>query len=68
MKDMLRNGSGYIDLTAYHGTKNVIRAEIEMERDVNRLIGIIKETAELAGFHIENRIVIRHVASGRIYK
>lgn len=32
MSDPRRNEEGYLDLTAYHGTKNIIQEENEAER------------------------------------
>jgi hypothetical protein len=59
------NGSHYIDPTAYDAIKK-IEAD-EMDR-FNKLLAIIKGTCEIAGFKIENRIVLRDEKTGRVWK
>lgn len=63
--DLRRNGSGYYDPTAYAAIKNI---ETKEEEDFHRLLGTIFYICELAGFHIENRIVLKDLRSGRVWK
>lgn len=48
------NGSGCKDLTAYEAIRNV-----ENENRLNKLIKAIYNICDLAGFHIEERIVLK---------
>ena len=62
-KELLRNGSGYYDPTAYEAIK---RAE---ERDrFKKLLGCILRICELAGFSVESRIVLKDERTGKIWK
>lgn len=61
--DIRYNKEGYPDPTAY----NVLRKEKEEER-FRRLIATIFYICENAGFHIEERIVIRDKRTGRIWR
>lgn len=62
------NAEGYQDLTAYHGTKNIIRDEDEQQKRVNTLIFILKYVTRLAGFELLTRIEIKDRKTGREYK
>lgn len=57
------NKEGYPDPTTY----NVLRKEKEEER-FRRLMATIFYICENAGFHIEERIVIRDKRTGRIWR
>lgn len=61
-KDKL-NGSGCKDLTAYEAIKN-----IEDETRVNKLLATIFNVCELAGFRVENRIVLKDKRSGKVWR
>lgn len=63
-KELLRNGSGYVDPTAYEAIKHVSE---EKER-FDRLLGMIFSLCELADFHIEERIVIKDKRTGRVWR
>lgn len=69
---MFRNSEGYPDPTAGHAYANIRREERERESTVlNRisaLMHIIKAAADLAGFDIAERIVLRDRETGREYK
>lgn len=53
-KELLRNGSGYVDLTAYHAMENVLRGENQME--FNR--GEIFEYKTNNGYEIKKALVV----------
>lgn len=63
-KDDRKNAEGYLDKTAYEAIKNV---EKEEER-FRKLLDTIFAICELAGFHIEERIVIRDKKTGKIWR
>lgn len=63
-KDDRKNTEGYLDRTAYEAIKNV---EKEEER-FRKLLDTIFAICELAGFHIEERIVIRDKKTGKIWR
>ena len=67
MKDheLKRNGSGYLDPTAYNAIKHI---DAEEEERFHRLLGTIFYICELAGFHVESRIVMRDTRTGRVWK
>ena len=58
-----RNAEHYPDPTAYQAIKNI---DSEEER-FRKLLGTIFYITELAGFHIENRIVMKDKRSGRTW-
>ena len=62
--DINKNGSGYTDPTAAQAIKNIS----EREKKVYKLIKTIKAIAELAGYEIEERIVLRDKATGEEWR
>lgn len=62
--DLRRNGSGYVDPTAYEAIKSVDN----VEKRVKKLMRVIFAMCDLAGFHLEERIVLRDKRTGEIYK
>ena len=63
MDDIRKNAEGYSDPTAYQ----VLKREQEEER-FKRLMAPIFYICENAGFHIEERIVIKDKRTGRIWR
>ena len=63
-QDFKRNASGYVDPTAYEAIKNI---DAETER-FQKLLNTIFAICELAGFHIEERIVLKDKRTGRIWR
>lgn len=63
--DLKRNGSGYIDLTAYEAIKN-----IEKRNDIRfeKFLGMLFSLSELCGFHFEERIVVKDIRTGKVYR
>lgn len=69
MSDPRRNAEGYLDVTAYLGTKNVIQQEEnEAERKNKDLIHTFRLLADMAGFEIVGRITIKHKKTGRVFR
>ena len=68
MSDPRRNEEGYLDLTAYHGTKSIIQEENEAERKNKDLIHTFRLLADMAGFEIVGRITIKHKKTGRVFR
>lgn len=68
MSDPRRNAEGYLDVTVYLGTKNVIQEENEAERKNKDLIHTFHLLADMAGFEIVGRITIKHKKTGRIFR
>lgn len=64
--DLRKNGSGYSDPTAYNAIVNVDSAE-DSER-FYKLLDAIFGICELAGFHIEGRIVVRDLRTGKVWR
>ena len=63
MDDIRKNADGYSDPTLYQ----VLKREQEEER-FKRLMATIFYICENAGFHIEERIVIKDKRTGRIWR
>ena len=64
MDELKRNGSGYIDPTAYEALKNVENAQNRIEK----LMKAIFCMCDLAGFHLEERLVLKDKKTGDIYR
>lgn len=63
-EDLKRNGSGYIDPSAYAALKNISNEE----RRVSRLIKSIRMIAHLCGYDITNRIELKNLSTGRRWR
>ena len=70
--NMGKNGGGYPDPTAGLAWRNIRKEENrrEMERAavISNLIPIMKQTAELAGFEVVGRIVLKDKHTGKEYR
>lgn len=62
------NSEGYADPTAFHGTKNIIKEEVELEKKVHNLVTVLKFIVEWAGFEFIGRIQIRDKKTGKEFK
>ena len=63
-KDLKRNASGCLDMTAYEAIKHI---EEETER-FNKVLHILKSICDIAGFSIENRIILKDNRTGKIWR
>lgn len=63
-----KNAEGYTDPTAHDAISKVVREENERQRRVSIVIGILKNAADLAGFDLVNRVVLRDRKTGREYR
>lgn len=65
--DLKRNAEGYSDPTAYAAIRNV-----EMNKDgderFHKLLNTIFTMCELSGFHIEERIVVKDLETGKVWR
>lgn len=68
MKNPKLNASGCKDLTAYEALKNVELAEKKAEAKYRKLLATIFSICELAGFHLEGRIVLKDKKSGKVWR
>lgn len=57
------NGSGCKDLTAYEAIRNIENGE-----RFNKLLNTIFDICELAGFSVENRIVLKDKRTGKVWR
>lgn len=64
MNDLMKNGSGYLDPTAYEAIKN---ADGDAER-FHKLLDVIFAICELSGFHLEGRIVLKDKKTGKVWR
>lgn len=69
---MNKNGEGYVDPTPGAAFGNIRREEYKREADrlsvISNLIPIMKNTAELAGFEVVGRIVLKDKHTGKEYR
>ena len=63
MRNPKYNASGCKDLTAYQALKNV-----ESEARYKKLLATIFSICELAGFHLEDRIVLKDKKTGKVWR
>ena len=63
-RDIKYNKEGYLNPTAY----KVLKKDQREEERFKRLMATIFYICENAGFHIEERIVIRDKRTGRIWR
>lgn len=68
-EDIKRNGSGYVDPTAYAAIKKVDK-EIHNEDSerFHKLLDAIFGICELSDFHIEGRIAVRDKRTGKVWR
>ena len=64
MDELKRNGSGYKDPTAEKAIKSVMTRN----KKTITLIKTLRAVAQLAGYEIEGRIVLRDKKSGEIWR
>lgn len=67
-RNIMKNGEGYSDPTAYEGLRPVIEEENALERRVNQLIKVLKYITDLADFELISRIEIKDKLTGRIFR
>ena len=62
-KDLRRNAEGYLDLTAYEAIKRT-----EEDERFHMLLHVIRDACTLAGFTLEERIVLRDNRTGKVWR
>lgn len=62
------NSEGYADLTAYYGTKEIIREESETEKRAYDLIKVLKFIIRSCGFELIERVKIKDTKTGREFR
>lgn len=62
------NAEGYSDPTAYYGTKEIIKQESEMDKQLHSLVHVIRDVTNLAGFEVVGRITFRHKKTGKEFR
>lgn len=69
---MYRNQEGYRDPTSGAALSNIRREERRRDTEslalIGRLIPVMKQTAELAGFEVVGRIILKDKATGKEYR
>lgn len=59
-----RNAEGYLDLTAYEAIKNTDSDDVRF----NKLLHTIFYLCDLAGFKIEERIILSDRKTGKVWR
>ena len=62
------NESHYLDLTAYEAIRRMEESEIESTERFNKTLHILKSICDIAGFNIENRIILKDKRTGRVWR
>ena len=63
-RSIRRNASGYYDPTAYEAIKNTDEETARFQKLLNTIFYI----CEMAGFHVEERIVIKDKKTGKVWR
>lgn len=63
-REFRRNASGYVDPTAHEAIKNI---DAETER-LQKLLTAIFAMCDVAGFHIEERLVLKDKRTGKVWR
>ena len=61
------NASGCKDMTAFKALENVTREEKD-RAILDKLLATIFYICDLAGFHLENRLVLKDEETGRVWR
>ena len=62
------NRSGCKDMTAFYAIENVSREEKDDEKRVRELLKQIFRDTEKAGFHLENRLILKDKRTGKVWR
>lgn len=62
------NASGCKDMTMFYAIENVSREEKQSEERLNKLLRKIFKETEKAGFHLENRLILRDKKTGKVWR
>lgn len=68
MMNPTKNSEGYADPTAYHGLKNIIQEEDEVQKQVSQLVYLLKGVADMAGFEVVGRITLKHKQTRKVFR
>ena len=64
----MKNHEGYPDPTAGEAISNIEIAKKSGNERLYKTIGCILRVCELAGYSVEERIVLKDVKTGKVYK
>lgn len=67
MENPKLNASGCKDLTAYEAIKSVT-AEEKAEERFKKLLSTLFYICDIAGFHIEGRLVLKDKRTGKVFR
>lgn len=65
-RELRRNGEGYPDPTAYEAISRAEPEDYERKRFL-RVVGCVLRILELSGFHLEEKLVLRDVRTGKVW-
>ena len=62
------NGEGYPDPTIYEALKPVIKEEDQRQRRISKFVTLLKDFADLCGYEVMNRVVLKDKKTGKEYR
>jgi hypothetical protein len=62
------NSEGYSDPTAYEALKPIIQEDDKRRRRVSDFIDLMKRFADMCGYEIMNRVVLKDKKTGKEYR
>ncbi len=62
------NAEGYHDPTAYEGLKPIIKDESKRQQRVSDFVDLMKRFANMCGYEIMNRVVLKDLKTGKEYR
>lgn len=68
LKDLKKNGEGYPDPTAYEAIMHADGVVVGDAERYHKLIGCVLRIIEIAGFKAEDRIVLKDLRTGKVWR
>lgn len=66
--DIRKNGEGYSDPTAYKAIRNSMKDKDPDSERFHKLLYAIRDICDLAGFSIEERIILKDERTGKVWR
>jgi hypothetical protein len=66
-ENLKKNGSKYLDLTAYEAIAKVAKQEEDRHKEVQQAISIVKKILAIFGLKLEKRMILKDEKTGKKY-